>query len=125
VDGKVHAEDVFRFVTTGISDSGEVLGFLRPTGYAPRCLQRFFEHQLDVPEGMFDELLPVGKLRAEWEANLRLQQERDERETREKIALQRALDLMEEKAAEADQTARRVFSWRWALIETGHGDTLG
>jgi pilus assembly protein CpaF len=49
-------QDVFRFDQEGISESGDVLGQLRPTGIRPKFVERLTAHGLKFPASMFSDI---------------------------------------------------------------------
>ena len=54
MDGdEILVEDIFRFKTLRVEESGEISGDFVSTGYLPKCYERFGESGLDVPQEMF------------------------------------------------------------------------
>ena len=54
MDGdEILVEDIFRFKTLRVEESGEITGDFVSTGYLPKCYERFGESGLDVPQEMF------------------------------------------------------------------------
>jgi pilus assembly protein CpaF len=49
-------QDVFRFEQEGVSEDGEVLGRLRPTGIRPKFADRLKANGLNLPASMFSDL---------------------------------------------------------------------
>jgi len=49
-------QDVFRFEQEGISESGDVLGRLRPTGIRPKFAERLRANGVNLPASMFSDL---------------------------------------------------------------------
>ena len=49
-------QDVFRFEQEGISETGDVIGQLRPTGIRPKFVERLRAHGLNFPASMFSDI---------------------------------------------------------------------
>jgi pilus assembly protein CpaF len=49
-------QDVFRFEQEGISEAGDVIGQLRPTGIRPKFVERLRAHGLSFPASMFSDI---------------------------------------------------------------------
>ncbi len=49
-------QDVFRFEQEGISETGDVIGQLRPTGIRPKFVERLRAHGLTFPASMFSDI---------------------------------------------------------------------
>jgi pilus assembly protein CpaF len=55
--GTIVLQDLFVFDRQGVSDSGKVLGLLRPTGVTPRCLERFQAAGVHMPAQVFNPVV--------------------------------------------------------------------
>ncbi|USG65685.1 CpaF family protein [Brevibacillus ruminantium] len=54
-DKKVEVNEIFHFKRTGMGSRGEVLGYYRPTGVIPHCLERLQVFGIDMDESLFRE----------------------------------------------------------------------
>ncbi|MDX1566239.1 MAG: CpaF family protein [Longimicrobiales bacterium] len=52
-------QDIFVFEQTGIDESGEVIGRLRPTGIRPRCMDRLRSHGFEMGADSFTDREPM------------------------------------------------------------------
>ncbi|MBM3740763.1 MAG: CpaF family protein [Acidobacteria bacterium] len=55
----VQIEEVFRFERMGVNDAGKVQGRFIATGYKPKILDRFRQLGIQLPAGIFDEVMEV------------------------------------------------------------------
>ena len=61
---KVYLKDIFRFVETGMSETGEILGRYEPTGYMPKdLLRKAFLNRVQYDKNIFvpDPDIDVGE----------------------------------------------------------------
>ncbi len=58
-DDRVELQDIFVFERTGVNDSGKVQGRFKGTGVKPKMLERLRISGINVPLGIFDEVLAV------------------------------------------------------------------
>jgi pilus assembly protein CpaF len=58
-DEKVELQEIFTFERVGVTDAGKVQGRFRATGVAPRILERLRVSGIQLPQGIFDEVVPV------------------------------------------------------------------
>ncbi len=58
-EDRVGTRDIFIFDRTGVSDSGKVQGKFRWTGYTPKIMDRIKVMGINVPPGLFDEVVEV------------------------------------------------------------------
>ena len=58
-DDKVELQEIFAFERVGVTDAGKVQGRFRATGAAPRILERLRVSGIQLPAGMFEEVVPV------------------------------------------------------------------
>ena len=60
-EDRVELQDIFVFERTGVTDSGKVQGRFKGTGIKPKMLERLRISGINVPLGIFDEVLPVNQ----------------------------------------------------------------
>lgn len=53
-ENKVEVREIFTFKRTGIDENGEVLGYFKPTGIIPNCLERLKIFGEEIDPGIFD-----------------------------------------------------------------------
>ncbi|MDQ6677809.1 MAG: CpaF family protein [Acidobacteriota bacterium] len=58
-DDRVELQDIFIFERAGLTDTGKVMGRFRGTGATPKILERLRVSGIDLPEGLFDEVMNV------------------------------------------------------------------
>jgi pilus assembly protein CpaF len=58
-DEAVQIEEVYRFERLGVNDAGKVQGRFVATGYRPKILDRFRQLGIQLPPGIFDEVIEV------------------------------------------------------------------
>src|SRR5437764_2039470 len=58
-DEKVHLQEIFAFERTGVTDAGKVQGRFRATGVTPKILDRLRVSGLQLPQNIFEEVVPV------------------------------------------------------------------
>ena len=58
-DEKVELQEIFTFERVGVSDSGKVQGRFRATGAQPKLLERLRVSGIQVPQNIFEEVVPV------------------------------------------------------------------
>jgi pilus assembly protein CpaF len=58
-DEKVELQEIFTFERVGVTGAGKVQGTFRATGMAPKILERFRISGIQLPPGVFDEVVPV------------------------------------------------------------------
>ncbi len=58
-EDRVGTRDVFFFERTGVSDAGKVQGRFRWSGYEPKILERIKVAGIQLPQGIFDEVVEV------------------------------------------------------------------
>lgn len=58
-EDRVGTRDIFFFDRSGVSDAGKVQGKFRWTGYTPKIMERIRVMGINVPEGLFDEVVEV------------------------------------------------------------------
>jgi pilus assembly protein CpaF len=58
-DEKVELQEIFTFERVGVTGAGKVQGTFRATGIAPKILERFRISGIQLPPGIFDEVVPV------------------------------------------------------------------
>ena len=58
-DDKVELQEIFTFERIGVTDAGKVQGRFRATGTTPRILERLRISGIQLPPGIFDEVVPV------------------------------------------------------------------
>jgi len=56
---KVELQEIFTFDRIGVTDAGKVQGRFRATGVTPRILERLRISGVQLPAGIFDEVVPV------------------------------------------------------------------
>lgn len=57
---QIEVREIFKFERTGIDENGEVLGYFRPTGLVPKCLERLKVFGMEVDESIFGGKEGVG-----------------------------------------------------------------
>ncbi|WP_050613827.1 CpaF family protein [Bacillus testis] len=55
-DGSHTVKDIFIYKRTGMTKDGQIEGYFTPTGYVPKCLERFAYFGINIPEATFSEL---------------------------------------------------------------------
>ena len=58
-DLNIEVENIFVFEQTGVGEDGRVLGRFMATGASPRLLERLRVIGIQLPPGLFDEVVPV------------------------------------------------------------------
>src|SRR5438270_2593177 len=58
-DNKVELQEIFTFERTGVTDAGKVQGRFRATGVTPKILDRLRVSGLQLPQNIFEEVVPV------------------------------------------------------------------
>jgi pilus assembly protein CpaF len=58
-DGRVETQDVFAFRRTGTSPEGKVQGVFECVNKSPKILERLKIYGITLPDGVFDEVVPV------------------------------------------------------------------
>jgi len=58
-DDRVELQDIFIFERTGLTDAGKVMGRFRGTGTTPKLLERLRISGINLPQGIFDEVVNV------------------------------------------------------------------
>jgi pilus assembly protein CpaF len=58
-DEKVHLQEIFTFERMGVTDAGKVQGRFRATGAAPKLLDRLRISGIQLPQNIFEEVVPV------------------------------------------------------------------
>lgn len=58
-DGRIQTQDIFVFEREGVTDEGKVQGRFKWTGIQPKILDRLRMMGITLPEGIFDEVVPV------------------------------------------------------------------
>jgi pilus assembly protein CpaF len=58
-DDKVELQEIFTFERVGVTDDGKVRGRFRATGATPQILERLRISGIQLPPGIFDEVVPV------------------------------------------------------------------
>jgi len=58
-DDKVELQEIFTFERIGVTDAGKVQGRFRATGITPRILERLRISGIQLPAGVFEEVVPV------------------------------------------------------------------
>jgi len=58
-DDKVQLQEIFAFERTGVNDAGKVQGRFRATGAAPKLLDRLRVSGIQLPQNIFEEVVPV------------------------------------------------------------------
>jgi pilus assembly protein CpaF len=58
-EDRVKTNDIFVFDRVGVSEAGKVQGKFRWTGYKPKVLDRFRMMGIQLPESIWQEVLPV------------------------------------------------------------------
>jgi pilus assembly protein CpaF len=58
-DDKVELQEIFAFERIGVTDAGKVQGRFRATGVTPKILERLRISGIQLPPGIFDEVVPV------------------------------------------------------------------
>ena len=58
-DEKVDLQEIFMFERVGVTDAGKVQGRFRTTGVTPKILERLRISGIQLPSGIFDEVVPV------------------------------------------------------------------
>ena len=56
---KVELQEIFTFERVGVTDSGKVQGRFRATGTSPKILDRLRVSGVQVPQNIFEEVVPV------------------------------------------------------------------
>lgn len=56
---RVQTADVFVFERAGVNESGKVQGKFKWTGYQPKLLDRFRIAGINLPQTVWDEVVPV------------------------------------------------------------------
>jgi pilus assembly protein CpaF len=58
-DEKAHLQEIFTFERTGVTDAGKVQGRFRATGAIPKILDRLRVSGIQLPQNIFEEVVPV------------------------------------------------------------------
>jgi pilus assembly protein CpaF len=58
-DEKVELQEIFTFERVGVTDAGKVQGRFRATGVMPKILERLRVSGVQIPPGIFEEVVPV------------------------------------------------------------------
>jgi pilus assembly protein CpaF len=58
-DDKVHLQEIFTFERIGVTDTGKVQGRFKATGVTPKILDRLRISGVQLPPGIFEEVVPV------------------------------------------------------------------
>jgi len=58
-DGGVELQEIFTFERVGVTDAGKVQGRFRATGVVPKILERLRISGIQLPPGVFEEVVPV------------------------------------------------------------------
>jgi pilus assembly protein CpaF len=58
-DDKVDLQEIFTFERVGVTDAGKVQGRFKATGVTPKILERLRISGIQLPPGIFDEVVPV------------------------------------------------------------------
>jgi pilus assembly protein CpaF len=58
-DEKVELQEIFTFERVGVTDAGKVQGRFRATGVMPKILERLRVSGIQIPPGIFEEVVPV------------------------------------------------------------------
>jgi pilus assembly protein CpaF len=58
-DDGVELQEIFTFERVGVTDAGKVRGRFRATGVTPKILERLRISGIQLPPGIFDEVVPV------------------------------------------------------------------
>ena len=58
-DDHVELQDIFIFERTGLTEAGKVMGRFRGTGNTPKLLERLRVSGINLPDGLFDEVMNV------------------------------------------------------------------
>ena len=58
-DEKVDVQEIFTFERTGVTDAGKVQGRFRATGITPKILDRLRISGIQLPQHIFEEVVPV------------------------------------------------------------------
>ena len=58
-DEKVQLQEIFTFERMGVTDAGKVQGRFRATGAAPKLLERLRVSGIQLPQNIFEEVVPV------------------------------------------------------------------
>jgi pilus assembly protein CpaF len=58
-DDKVQLQEIFTFERVGVTDAGKVQGRFRATGAAPKLLDRLRVSGIQLPQNIFEEVVPV------------------------------------------------------------------
>ena len=58
-DEKVQLQEIFTFERIGVTDAGKVQGRYRAAGQAPRILERLRISGIQLPPGIFEEIVDV------------------------------------------------------------------
>jgi pilus assembly protein CpaF len=58
-DEKVELQEIFTFERVGVTDAGKVQGRFRATGVTPRIVERLRVSGVQLPPGIFEEVVPV------------------------------------------------------------------
>lgn len=58
-DGRIMTQDIFLFDRVGVTDEGKVQGRFRWSGTKPKILERLRISGIDLPAGIFDEVMEV------------------------------------------------------------------
>jgi pilus assembly protein CpaF len=59
LDDKVHLQEIFTFERIGVTDTGKVQGRFKATGVTPKILDRLRISGVQLPPGIFEEVVPV------------------------------------------------------------------
>lgn len=60
IGGQIQVEDIFKFEVESISETGQVIGQLKPTGYKPKLIERLKRRGISIDEEMFGEMSTPG-----------------------------------------------------------------
>ena len=52
-------QEIFTFERTGVTDAGKVQGRFRATGVMPKILDRLRVSGIQLPQNIFEEVVPV------------------------------------------------------------------